>query len=213
MSIAVMSIQTADALKGSGQFNPQTRHKNVCGDRLCSEPEAKPIPKTVNEKMAEEELPDEATDEITFEIVKEIRVKNAELLIKAIDALDANDKAIFDDPNDKKILLDMAMEIRDLLAGKWNDNGELTEDGKEISQVWHASKRAGDLKEEIDDKVKNGKIKKNLDKMASHIEEASKIAGTIPEFGPLASIVLSLAIIATVVMTRSVVTRKKIRWN
>ena len=36
MSLVAISIQTADASKGSGSFIPKTRHKNVCGDQLCN---------------------------------------------------------------------------------------------------------------------------------------------------------------------------------
>ena len=36
MSVATISIQTADALKGSGSYNPKTRDKNVCGNNLCT---------------------------------------------------------------------------------------------------------------------------------------------------------------------------------
>ena len=36
ISLVAISIQTADASKGSGSFIPKTRHKNVCGDQLCN---------------------------------------------------------------------------------------------------------------------------------------------------------------------------------
>ena len=50
MSVAAISIQTADALKGSGSYNPKTRDKNVCGNNLCTVTGAKQLMK---EKMAE----------------------------------------------------------------------------------------------------------------------------------------------------------------
>jgi len=50
MSVAAISIQSADALKGSGSYNPKTRDKNVCGDNLCTITGAKQMMK---EKMAE----------------------------------------------------------------------------------------------------------------------------------------------------------------
>lgn len=53
MSVAVFSIQTADALKGSGSFIPKTRHKNVCGDQLCTVSGAKQMTK---EKMTEKAM-------------------------------------------------------------------------------------------------------------------------------------------------------------
>ena len=53
MSVAVISIQTADALKGSGSFIPKTRHKNVCGDQLCTVSGAKQM---VEEKMTEKTM-------------------------------------------------------------------------------------------------------------------------------------------------------------
>ena len=53
MSVVAMSLQAADAAKGSGSYLSKTRHKNVCGDRLCTEPAAAPAqPK----KMKEEEM-------------------------------------------------------------------------------------------------------------------------------------------------------------
>ncbi len=53
MSVAAMSLQAADAAKGAGSYNPKTRAKNVCGDRLCTEPSAAPAqPK----KMPEEKM-------------------------------------------------------------------------------------------------------------------------------------------------------------
>ncbi|MGI0009076.1 MAG: hypothetical protein ACRD92_05600 [Nitrosopumilaceae archaeon] len=53
MSVAVISIQTADAMKGSGSSNPKTRHKNVCGDNLCTVSGAKQMMK---EKMTEKAM-------------------------------------------------------------------------------------------------------------------------------------------------------------
>ena len=51
MSVAALSVQTADALtKGSGSSNTKTRHKNVCGDQLCTASGAQQMMK---EKMAE----------------------------------------------------------------------------------------------------------------------------------------------------------------
>jgi len=58
MSVAVLSIQTADALKGSGSPNPKTRHKNVCGDQLCTVSGAKQVMKEkMTEKAMAEKMP------------------------------------------------------------------------------------------------------------------------------------------------------------
>ncbi|HSB50258.1 MAG TPA: hypothetical protein VLC72_02865 [Nitrosopumilaceae archaeon] len=59
MSVAVFSIQTADALKGSGSFIPKTRHKNVCGDQLCTVSGAKQMTK---EKMTEKAMGEKMSD-------------------------------------------------------------------------------------------------------------------------------------------------------
>ncbi|MGQ0638206.1 MAG: hypothetical protein ACT4N1_02425 [Nitrososphaerota archaeon] len=57
MSVVAMSLQTADALtKGSGSYNQKTRHKNVCGDRLCTEPAAQPQPKVMEEEKKEQKM-------------------------------------------------------------------------------------------------------------------------------------------------------------
>ena len=58
MSVAVLSLQTADALKGSGSSNPKTRHKNVCGDQLCTVSGAKQVMKEkMTEKAMAEKMP------------------------------------------------------------------------------------------------------------------------------------------------------------
>jgi len=54
MSVAAMSLQAADAAKGSGSYNSKTRVKNVCGDRLCTEPAA--APQAQPKKMKEEKM-------------------------------------------------------------------------------------------------------------------------------------------------------------
>lgn len=58
MSVIAMSLQAADAAKGSGSYISKTRHKNVCGDRLCTEPAAAPAqPKKMKEeKMMKEPM-------------------------------------------------------------------------------------------------------------------------------------------------------------
>jgi len=57
MSVAAMSLQAADAAKGAGSYNPKTRAKNVCGDRLCTEPAAPAQPKKMKEeKMMEKPM-------------------------------------------------------------------------------------------------------------------------------------------------------------
>ena len=38
MLLLVVTVQTADAIKGSGQKNPETNSKKVCGDKLCEKP-------------------------------------------------------------------------------------------------------------------------------------------------------------------------------
>ena len=56
MSVAAMSLQAADAAKGSGSYVPKTRHKNVCGDRLCTEPAAQEHPKMMKEEKMKEPM-------------------------------------------------------------------------------------------------------------------------------------------------------------
>jgi len=58
MSVAALSVQAADALKGSGSSNPETRHKNVCGDQLCTVAGAKQMMKEkMTEKAMAEKMP------------------------------------------------------------------------------------------------------------------------------------------------------------
>ncbi|MGH9998265.1 MAG: hypothetical protein ACRD90_00160, partial [Nitrosopumilaceae archaeon] len=58
MSVVAISMQTADALKGSGSFIPKTRHKNVCGDQLCTVAGAKQMMKEkMTEKAMTEKMP------------------------------------------------------------------------------------------------------------------------------------------------------------
>ena len=58
MSVVAISLQAADAAKGSGSYLSKTRHKNVCGDRLCTEPAAAPAQpkKMTEEKMMKEQM-------------------------------------------------------------------------------------------------------------------------------------------------------------
>jgi len=58
MSVAAMSLQAADAAKGAGSYIPKTRHKNVCGDHLCTEPAAAPAQpkKMMKEPMMKEPM-------------------------------------------------------------------------------------------------------------------------------------------------------------
>ncbi|MEX0764318.1 MAG: hypothetical protein WEC35_02495 [Nitrosopumilaceae archaeon] len=57
MSVVAMSLQAADAAKGAGSYLSKTRHKNVCGDRLCTEPAAAPAqPKKMKEPMMKEPM-------------------------------------------------------------------------------------------------------------------------------------------------------------
>lgn len=60
MSVVAMSLQAADAAKGAGSYLSKTRHKNVCGDRLCTEPAAAPAqPKKMKEEKKEQMMKEE----------------------------------------------------------------------------------------------------------------------------------------------------------
>ena len=56
MSVAAMSLQAADAAKGSGSYLSQTRSKKVCGDRLCTEPAPQAQPKVMKEQKMKDQM-------------------------------------------------------------------------------------------------------------------------------------------------------------